>query len=334
MSDLPRVYLTRRLPAPVLERLGASVRITQWPGEQAPPRAVLQKELASASGVIAWPNDRFDRAMFEVAPQLRVVSMVGAECENIDVVAATRAGVLVTHTPDLSTESVADFTVALILAASRRLIEQHQFVRNGHWRVAMPDALMGRDLYGSTIGILGFGRVGQAVARRAQAFGMRVIYHSRYPRPSTSSPLAPRYVSFDQLLKESDILSLHCPLSDDTYQIIDHDALMMMKPNAMLINTAHHLLLDTRALTEVLKQKPMVVALDVMDPEPVPADHPLLSMPNVIVTPNAASASQTTRTRMVDAAVDDLLCALHGQRPRYLANPDLWPEYAQAVGEV
>ncbi|MFL5800727.1 MAG: 2-hydroxyacid dehydrogenase [Roseiflexaceae bacterium] len=332
MSDLPRVYVTRRLPQPALDLLNRHVRAIVWPGELPPPRAVLLKEVAVADGLLALPADYVDKTLLDMAVHLRVVSNFAVEHDNIDIAAATRCGILVTNTPYVLTESVADFTIALMLAAARRVIESDQFVRAGRWRSWGPETLLGRDLYSATLGIIGLGQVGQAVARRAGGFGMRILYYTPRRELDAGHAGAPAYAPLDQLLAESDIVSLHCPLNDETFHLIDRDALNTMKPDAILVNTARGPLVDTRALVEVLRQRPIVAALDVTDPEPLPADHPLLALPNAIVTPHVASASVTTRTRMALMAAEALLAALRGDRPRYLVNPEAWQERVIAVG--
>jgi glyoxylate reductase len=332
MSDLPRVYVTRRLPQPALELLSRHVRVTVWPGELPPPRAVLLKEVAQADGLLALPADRVDATLLDAAPHLRVVSNLAADYENIDITAANRRGVLVATTPGILAETAADFTFALFLAASRRVIEAEQLVRAGRWRAWGPELLLGRDLWGATLGIVGMGQVGQAVARRAAGFGMRVIFHTRQRRIEDEREDGPSYASLEQLLTESDVVSLHCSLNDETYQLIDRDALALMKADAILVNTAHGLIVDTKALLETLRHKPIVAALDVTDPEPLPANHPLLSLPNVLVTPHMASASVATRTRMALLAAENLLDALRGERPRHLVNMEVWHDRVISVG--
>jgi glyoxylate reductase len=332
MSDLPRVYMTCRLPQPALDLLAQHVRAIVWPGELPPPRAVLLKEIAAADGLLALPADYIDKTVLEAGVHLRVVSNFAVDYDNIDVAAATRYGILITHTPDVLTESVADFTLALMLAAARRVIESNQYVRAGRWRSWGPETLLGRDLFGATLGIIGLGQIGQAVARRAAGFGMRILYSTQQRKLAQEHAGGPAYAPLDQLLAESDIVSLHCPLNDETYHLIDRDALSLMKPDAILINTARGPLVDTPALVEVLRQRPIVAALDVTDPEPLPAAHPLLSLPNAIVTPHVASASVATRTRMAMIAAEDLLAALRGDQPRYLVNPQAWQERMISVG--
>jgi glyoxylate reductase len=332
MGDRPRVYVTRRLPQPALDLLAQHTQATIWPAELPPPRAVLLKEVAEVDGLLALSNDRIDAVLLGASPRLRVVSNYGVGCDNVDLAAATRRNIMVTDTPDVQTESVADFTLALILAVARRVIEGDQYVRAGRWRTWGPETLLGRDLYGATLGLIGLGRVGQAVARRASGFGMRVLYYSPTCSIEDEHEGGPAYAQLEQLLAGSDIVSLHCPLTDETYQLIDRDALNLLRPNAVLVNTAHGMVVDTHALVDALRQKPIVAALDVTDPEPLPSSHPLLSLPNAIVTPHIASASVATRTRMALIAVENLLAALQGERPPYLVNAELWPEREISLG--
>ena len=333
MSELPRVYVTRRLPQAALDLLSRHAQVAVWPGETPPPRAVLLKELAAAAALLILPADYVDAALLDAAPHLRVISNYAAHCDNVDLSAATRRGVLVTHTPDVATETVADFTLALMLAAARRVGEATQYVRGRRWRAWGPEVLLGRDLHGATLGIVGLGRVGQAVARRALGFGMRLLYAGPGRKPEAERATGAVYAPLDRLLAESDAVSLHCPLVDETYQLIDRDALDLLKPDAILINTARGQLVDTRALVAALGARPMIAALDVTDPDPLPAGHPLLALPNAIVTPNAGSASASTRTRMAVMAATDALAALRGERPRHLANPEAWTEKVISVGQ-
>jgi glyoxylate reductase len=332
MSDLPRVYATRRLPQPALDLLSQHTQLSVWPGELPPPRAVLMKEVAEIDGLLALPADRVDAALLDASRYLRVVSNYAVGCDNIDVEAATARGVLVTSAPDVLTETVADFTLALMLAAARRVIEGAQYVKAGRWRTWGPETLLGRDLYGATLGLIGFGRVGHAVARRAAGFGMSVLYHSPNRKLAEEFDGGPEYAPLDQLLAASDVVSLHCPLADETYHLIDREALALLKPEAILVNTASGPLVDTRALIEALRQRPIIAALDVTDPEPLPSDHPLLALPNAIVTPHVASASVQARTRMGLLAAADLVTALRGERPRFLVNPEAWGEREISVG--
>ncbi|HEU4327774.1 MAG TPA: D-glycerate dehydrogenase [Roseiflexaceae bacterium] len=324
MTDLPRVYVTRHIPQAALDLLAQHVSLSVWPGEQPPPRAVVQKEAVTCDGLLTMVTDRVDAALLEAAPRLLVVSNYGVGYDNIDLAAATEQGVLVTNTPDVLTEATADLAFALILATARRLGEAEQYVKAGRWRFWGPELLLGRELSGATLGLVGLGRIGAAVARRAQGFGMHVLYHTPRPKPEAETG-GLRHAPLEQLLAESDIVSLHCPLNDDTYHLIDRDALALLKPDALLVNTARGSVVDTRALVEALRQRPqMVAALDVTDPEPMPADHELLALPNALVVPHIGSATVQARTRMGTLAAQNLLAALRGERPPSLVNPEAW----------
>lgn len=333
MSDLPRVYLTRRLPRPALDLLGQHARVVIWPGDQPPPRAVLMKEIAEADGVIAQPADRMDAAMLDAAPRLRAISNYAAGYDNIDLGAATERGVFVTNTPGVLTETVADFTLALTLAAARRIVDAEQYLKAGRGRLGGMEALLGRDLQGATLGIIGLGQIGRAVARRARGFGMRLLYANPSRKSEAERELGLAYAPLEQLLSDSDVISLHCPLNDETYHLLDRDALELLKPEAILVNTARGQLIDTRALVDLLRRKPIIGALDATDPNPLPDDHPLLMLPNALVTPHVGGATVRARTRMAVVAVENLLAALAGERPQYLVNDELWPENAISVGQ-
>jgi glyoxylate reductase len=323
MSDLPRVYVTRHLPQAALDLLAQHTRLSVWGGELPPPRAVLMKEVADVDGLLALLTDRVDQDLLDAAPRLRVVSNYAVGYDNIDVPAATRRGVVVTNTPEVLTETSADFTLALMLAAARRIVEGEQYVKAGRWRTWGPETLLGRDLHGATLGLIGLGRIGMATARRAHGFGMRMLYHTPSRKPEAEQELGLEYVGLEDLLRQSDFVSLHCPLNDDTYHLIDRDALEIMKPEVVLVNTARGPVVDTRALVEALRSKPMIAALDVTDPEPLPADHELLTLPNALVVPHMASASVQTRTRMAMMAAENLLAALRGERPHSVVNPEV-----------
>lgn len=327
MSDLPRVYVTRRLPKPALELLARHTQLATWSGELPPPRAVLLKAARDVDGLLTLPTEHVDAILLASATRLQVVSNYAVTYDNIDLAAATRQGVLVTHLPDVQTETTADFTLALMLAAARRVIDGAAYVKGGMWRAGGPETLLGRDLAGATLGIVGMGRIGQAVARRVHGFGVRLVYAAPTRKPEVDRAYGALHVPFDDLLQQSDFITLHCPLNDTTYHLIDRDALNVMRPDVVLVNTARGQLVDTRALAEALRHRPMVAALDVTDPEPLPANHPLLTLPNVIVSPNMASASAHTRTRMALLAAENLLTGLRGERPHGLVNPEVLREY-------
>jgi glyoxylate reductase len=269
-------------------------------------------------------TERIDEALLNALPTVKVVSNMAVGFDNIDVDACTRRGVVVCITPDVLTETTADFTWALMLAVARRVCEAAESVRAGTWRTWEPLGFLGRDLSGATLGIVGFGRIGRAVARRARGFDMRVLYTDKTRQSSeVERDLRATFVPLEQLLAESDIVTLHVPLTPETRMLIGARELALMKPRSILINTARGPVVDTEALVRALRTGHIWGAgLDVTDPEPLPADHPLLQCPNVIVTPHIASASETTRARMAELAAENLVAALQNRRPPRSLNWD------------
>jgi glyoxylate reductase len=269
-------------------------------------------------------TERIDEALLDALPTVKVVSNMAVGFDNIDVDACTRKGVVVCITPDVLTETTADFTWALMLAVARRVCEAAESVRAGTWRTWEPLGFLGRDLSGATLGIVGFGRIGRAVARRARGFDMRVLYTDKTRQSSeVERDLRATFVPLEQLLAESDIVTLHVPLTPETRMLIGARELALMKPRSILINTARGPVVDTEALVRALRTGHLWGAgLDVTDPEPLPADHPLLQCPNVIVTPHIASASETTRARMAELAAENLVAALQNRRPPRSLNWD------------
>jgi glyoxylate reductase len=269
-------------------------------------------------------TERIDEALLNALPTVKVVSNMAVGFDNIDVDACTRKGVVVCITPDVLTETTADFTWALMLAVARRVCEAAESVRAGTWRTWEPLGFLGRDLSGATLGIVGFGRIGRAVARRARGFDMRVLYTDKTRQSSeVERDLRATFVPLEQLLAESDIVTLHVPLTPETRKLIGARELALMKPRSILINTARGPVVDTEALVRALRTGHLWGAgLDVTDPEPLPADHPLLQCPNVIVTPHIASASETTRARMAELAAENLVAALQNRRPPRSLNWD------------
>ena len=320
----PRVFVTRHLPQPALDLLDEHAQVEVWPGELPPPREILLQKVGDVDGLLALLTDRVDAALLDAAPRLRVVSNYAVGYDNVVVPAATERGVLVTNTPDVLTEATADFAMALLLAAARRIVESEQYVKAGLWKTWGPEILLGREVSGATLGLVGLGRIGQAVARRAAGFGMRILYTAPAPKPGQETMLGLEYMPLEHLLQQSDFVSLHCPLTNDTRHLLNLDRLEQLKPTAIVVNTARGAVIDTDALVDVLRRKPIIAALDVTDPEPLPADHPLLSLPNALVVPHVASATVETRTRMALVAARNLIAALRGERPPFLVNPEAW----------
>ena len=327
MTTLPRVYVTRHLPQPALDFLAQHTHLEWWPDELPPPRPKLLERVGAVDGLLALLTDRIDGALLDAAPRLRIVSNYAVGYDNVDLEAATARGVLVTNTPDVLTETTADFAFALMFAAARRVVDGAAYVKEGHWKTWGPEILLGHDLYGATLGIIGVGRIGSAVAKRAHGFGMRLVYSDRRRKTELEAAYGLEHVEMDQLFDQSDIISLHCPLTDATRHLIDREVLERLKPTATIVNTARGAVIDTDALVDVLRHKPVVAALDVTDPEPLPADHPLLTLPNVLVTPHIASATVQTRTRRAMVAAENLLAGLRGQLPPFLLNPEAWDRF-------
>jgi glyoxylate reductase len=300
---MARVFVTRRLPGTALERLSAEHNVEVWP-EQAPPgRDELLARIGELEGLLSLLTDPVDAELIEAAPGLRAISNYAVGTDNVDLEAASERGIPVGNTPDVLTESTADLALALMLGASRRLVEGEAYVRRGEWRTWEPDLLLGRDLHGSTVGIVGLGRIGQAVARRLEGFGCELLYTTRSGG-----------VTLEELLERSDFVTLHCPLTPDTRGLIDEEALRRMKPTAYLVNTARGPIVDSGALARALDAGEIAgAALDVTDPEPLPGDHPLLEAPGLLLLPHIASATHATRERMADMAVDNLLAGLAGE---------------------
>jgi glyoxylate reductase len=308
--------------------------VAVWDGELPPPREELLAQASNSDGLLTLLTDRIDQALFDAAPRLLVVSNMATGFDNVDVEAASRRDVLVTRTPGVLSETVADFTFVLLLAAARRVVEADRYVREGHWRTWGPEVMLGRDIYGATLGIVGLGGIGAEVARRARGFGMTVVYHSRTPKPALERRYKLAPLPFDDLLRQSDFVSLHAPLTPQTRHLIGRRELKLMKPTAMLVNTARGPLVDQPALRDALATGEIAsAALDVTDPEPLPADDPLLTLPNVIVTPHIASASVATRSRMATLAAENLLTALEGRVPKNTVNREIAGRWRRAFPE-
>ena len=301
---MARVFVTRKLPGDALERLREEHDVDVWPERLPPSRDALLRGVGEAEGLLSLLTDRIDEELLDAAPALRVVSNYAVGYDNVDVAAAATRAIPVGHTPDVLTEATADLTFALLMAAARRLGEAAAAARVGDWLTWEPGMFLGADVHGATLGIVGLGRIGQAVARRAEGFGMTVL--SAGPREGTT-PLA-------TLLRRSDFVSIHCPLTDSTRGLIDAGALELMKPNAILINTARGPIVDQDALGEALRNGDIGgAALDVTDPEPLPADDPLWRAPNLLIVPHIGSATRTARERMTEIAVENLLAGLDGK---------------------
>ena len=320
----PRVFVTRHLPGDALELLAKGTDLIVWPDELPTPREELLREVARCDGLLTLLTDGVDDELLERAPRLRVISNMATGFDNIDLEAASRHKVLVTRTPGVLSATTAEFTIGLMFAAARRVVEGDRAVRSGEWNTWGPEVLLGQDLSGSTLGIVGMGGIGREVAHRARALGMRLVYFSRSRKPALERRYGMEFLALDQLFRESDFVSLHAPLTSETRHMVNRRTLARMKPTAILVNTARGPLVDQTALYEALSEGRIgAAALDVTDPEPIPPDDPLVSLPNVIVTPHIASATVATRSRMAMLAVQNLLEALAGRPPKHVVNREI-----------
>jgi len=308
---MPKILITRRLPSAVLSKLEAAAEIDLYTGDGAIPAEELRARIADKDALISLLTDAVDRSVVDAAPNLKVIANVAVGFNNIDIPYALSRGVVVTHTPDVLTESVADFTWALILAITRRLAEGERVVRRGAWKGWALDFMLGTELRGKQLGLVGVGRIGRAVAARASAFGVRVAFTEVFETTVDGAEA----MSFDRLLTTSDVVSLHVPLTPETHHLIDKRTLARMKRSAFLINTARGPVVDEQALAWALQQHLIAgAALDVFENEP--AVHPdLLTLENVLLVPHLASGTTETRTAMAELAADNVLAVLQGRPP-------------------
>ncbi len=316
LAPLPRVFVARRIPEEGLASVREACDADIWPEELPPPRDELLRRIVGCDGVLTLLTDRVDDAFLDAAgPGLRVVSNFAVGFDNIDLAACARRGVAVGNTPGVLTETTADLAWALLMAAARRLPEGDRYVRDGHWKTWGPMLLLGPDVHGATLGIVGFGRIGQAVARRAQGFGMEILYHdvARLPEAVTA-PLGATYVPLGELLARSDFISLHVNLTAETRHLINATTLAQMKATAVLVNTSRGPVVDQAALAVALRDGVIWAAgLDVTDPEPITMDDPLVGLDNCLVVPHIASATGATRGKMAAMAAANLIAGVRGQ---------------------
>ncbi|HID85561.1 MAG TPA: D-glycerate dehydrogenase [Anaerolineales bacterium] len=321
MSEKPLVVLTHPLPEDWIAPLRAQVRLVVGPEGVAGVHPSLEPYLAEAEGLLTWLIDRVDEALLARMPRLRVVSNMAVGVDNIDLEACRRRGIPVGHTPEVLTDAVADLTLALLLAVARGIFPAAQDAREGRWGLWSPTRWLGADLQGATLGIVGLGGIGQAVARRAVGFGLRIGYTSRTPKPEAEAAYGAQRLPLDELLAMSDFVSLHVPLTPETRGLIGEAALRRMKPTAYLINMARGPVVDTDALVRALQEGWIAgAALDVTEPEPLPPAHPLYRLPNCVIVPHIGSATHATRRRMAELACANLLAGLRGEPLPHRAN--------------
>lgn len=314
MKD-PKIVVTRRIPKQALELLKENGELYVWDYEEEPiPQEILLKEIRDADGLFTNVGDLIDKELLNNAPKLKVISTMAVGFDNIDIMEAVRRGISVGHTPGVLTETTADLTFALLMATSRRVVEGSDFVRQGRWKSWSPMLLTGQDIFGATIGIIGMGRIGEGVARRAAGFSMNILYHNRRRRPDIEESLNASYCSLEKLLTKSDFVVLLAPGSSETRSMIGKEEFQLMKSNSVFINASRGTNVNETALYEALKKKEIWAAgLDVFEAEPASPDHPLLSLPNVTVLPHIGSASISTRTKMAVITAENLIAGLTGK---------------------
>ncbi len=324
----PKLFCTRSLPGNSLEELRKYYEVEVWAEYPPPPYEVIKEKAKECEAMITLLTDRIDKGVLE-GSRLRIIAQYAVGYNNIDVEVATSLGIYVTNTPGVLTEAVAELTWAMILGVARRILEADSFVRSGEWYKTKtgwhPEMMLGTELKGKTLGIVGMGRIGKAVAEKAKAFGMRVLYYSRRKIPlNEERRLGAKYVSLEKVFEEADFISLHVPLTKETYHLVNWDLLCKMKPTAFLINTSRGAVIDENALIKALKEGKIAgAALDVFEEEPLPPKSELTSMKNVLLLPHIGSATKETRIKMAEVVAENLIKFYKGEIPPNLVNPEV-----------
>ena len=324
----PKVFVTRHIGQKALDAIGAETDMEVWPLEDPPPHDELKRRAADVQGLVTTIMDRVDRDLLDECRQLKVVSQMAVGVDNIDVAALTARGIPLGYTPGVLARATADLAFALLLAAARRVAETDRWVRQGYWKLAFhPTWWLGADVGGATMGIVGLGQIGLETAKRARGFEMRVLYSARSRKTEAEREHELEYADMASLLRESDFISLHVPLTPETRGLIGAEELVAMKPTSILVNTARGPVVDSKALYEALKQGSIAAAgLDVTDPEPIPSDDPLLSLDNVVITPHIGSSSTGARQAMGMLAARNLIAGLNGRPLVHCCNSEVYEE--------
>jgi glyoxylate reductase len=320
----PKVYVTRELPERGLKIIKERFDAEVWPEYAPPPKKVIIEKARKVDALATLLSDKIDTEVFDAAPKLKIVAQMAVGFDNIDIPEATKRGIYVTNTPEVLTDTTADFAWALLLAVARRVVEADKYVRSGQWKVGWhPMMMQGRDVHGATLGVVGAGRIGFAVAKRATGFDMKILFYDVVPRPEMEQ-LGAKKVDMDTLLRESDFITIHVPLMKETYHLINEEKLKLMKKTAYLINNSRGPVVDEKALYKALKEGRIAgAALDVFEQEPTPMDNPLLKLDNVVVAPHISSASYETRSRMAEMVAENLVAFFEGKKPPNLVNPEV-----------
>ncbi len=321
----PRIYVTRELPERGLNLIKQHFDVQIWPEYAPPPKKTIIEKVKDADGLASLLSDKIDSEVFDSAPKLKIVAQLAVGFDNIDIPEATKRGIYVTNTPEVLTDTTADFAWALLMAVARRVVEADKYVRSGQWKVGWhPNMLTGRDVYDSTIGIVGAGRIGYSMAKRAKGFNMKILFYDVIPRPEMEKDFGAKRVDLDTLFGEADFVTIHVPLMKETHHLVNADRLKLMKRTAYLINNSRGPVVDEKALSEALKEGKIAGAgLDVFEQEPTPMSNPLLKFDNVVVAPHISSASLETRAKMAEMVAENLVAFFEGRRPPNLLNQDV-----------
>jgi glyoxylate reductase len=329
----PKVFVSRPIPDQGLDLVRECCDAEIWDGELPPPRDVLLSKVEGIQGLLCLLTERVDAELLDHAPDLKVVANMAVGYDNITVAECTKRGIPVGNTPGVLTDTTADMAWALLMAGARRVVEAMDYVRTGKWKTWGPMLLMGQDVYGATLGIVGLGRIGAAVARRATGFDMRILYHDVRRREDLEAKWGLEYVNLDTLLRESDFVSLHTVLSPETHHLISVRELQLMKETAVLVNAARGPIVDPEALYEALVQGQIAcAALDVTEPEPINMDSRLLELKNIIIVPHIASASYATRGKMAEMAARNVIAGVNDQRLPTCVNPEVYGQQGTDSG--
>ncbi len=318
----PKIYITRKLEGEIVSFLEEYCEVKMWHEEDIPvPQSVLEEEIREIDGLYCLLTESIDHELIDKAAHLKVISNMAVGFNNIDIGTATAKGIAVTNTPGVLTETTADLTFSLLMATARRIVEADSFLREGNWKTWSPMLLTGQDIYGATLGIIGLGRIGEALARRAKGFNMNVIYHNRNRKYEVEQELGIRYAEFNQLIQVSDYVCVLTPFTKETENLVSYEQFNLMKSNAILINSSRGGVVNEEALYEaILSKKIWGAGLDVFEEEPISLDHPILQLKNVVVTPHIGSASIHTRKRMARLAAENLIGVLTKNESPYIVN--------------
>lgn len=329
----PFIFITRKLPEELVAPLKALADVEMWSHEEEPvPHGVLLQKAQKASALLTMLSDKVDNQLLNQSPHLKVVANLAVGYDNIDVAAATNKRVLICNTPDVLSDTTADLTFGLLVATARRLVESAEYIKSGQWKSWSPFLLAGRDIHHKTVGIVGMGKIGRALAKRATGFEMNILYSNRNRNLEAEKELGASYCSFEELIVKSDYIVCLAPLTKETRHLFNAETFAKMKKSAIFINAARGAVVDEEALVSALREGQIAGAgLDVFEKEPIEKNHPLLALPNVVALPHIGSASIETRTTMIELCVENIRLVLQGNEPKTIVNTELKNEYSGVV---